>query len=221
MLLLQSTGLLLKILCRGKFTAQHIIGRFKIIFCVYLCFEMKPETVEKIDEIFESRKFHLFLLTLIVIDFVIAIISFIFLAIGTPPGMTCYKPTRGMKIVEKHVFYYISVAIITVFYAEMLIKIYLHPRKFFRDTGNVVDFVVVTVSFILLIVIYNIAPSLATALLLVRIWRVVRFAKVSAGISTVALKEKLAKLEAEFESNSQKIMDLLHNQPKFSPFNTL
>lgn len=104
----------------------------------------------------------------------------------------------------------ISIAILFVFFLELLLKIYVSPRKFFSSTFEILDLVVVTVSLVL-DCFEHAFEEVLSAIVILRLWRCVRI--VHGFIEVIdsekgeieRLEEELAKLEEECEELEKQV----------------
>lgn len=100
----------------------------------------------------------------------------------------------------------ISIAILAVFFIEILLKIYVHPRTFFSSSWEILDFVVVTVSLVL-DCFEQTFEEVLSAIILLRLWRCVRI--VHGFIEVMdSDKEMIEKMEQELRELNEECVKL-------------
>jgi voltage-gated sodium channel len=115
---------------------DHISGNFK----------------NRISAIVESRKFNLFITTLIIFNSIL---------IGLETYPSLYEPNRQL-------FFFIDYVILAIFAVEIVLKLYVEKQRFFKNPWNIFDFTIVLGS----LVLYN--TPFVSVLRIFRVLRVLR-----------------------------------------------
>ncbi|XP_048820122.1 voltage-gated hydrogen channel 1 [Lagopus muta] len=118
-------------------------------------------------KLFSSRRFQIVIVFLVVVDALLVLGELLM-------DLKIIHPDK-YHIAPK-VFHYLSLSILTIFLVEVGFKIFIYGREFFHHKFEVLDSVVVVVSFILdLVLLFREHEFEAVGLLiLLRLWRVAR-----------------------------------------------
>ncbi|XP_065595308.1 voltage-gated hydrogen channel 1 [Cyrtonyx montezumae] len=136
--------------------------------------EIKPEPSrgrvtfqDVLKKLFSSRRFQVVVVVLVVVDALLVLGELLM-------DLKIIHPDK-YHIAPK-VFHYLSLSILTIFLVEVGFKIFVYGREFFHHKFEVLDSVVVVVSFILdLVLLFREHEFEAVGLLiLLRLWRVAR-----------------------------------------------
>lgn len=93
-----------------------------------------------------------------------------------PRAAEAFQPAHLKLVLFPQVFHYLSLSILTIFLVEVGFKVFVYRREFFHHKFEVLDGIVVIVSFILdIVLIFREHEFEAVGLLiLLRLWRVAR-----------------------------------------------
>ncbi|XP_072207144.1 voltage-gated hydrogen channel 1 [Excalfactoria chinensis] len=118
-------------------------------------------------KLFSSRRFQIVIVFLVIVDALLVLGELLM-------DLKIIHPDK-YHIAPK-VFHYLSLSILTIFLVEVGFKIYVYGREFFHHKFEVLDSIVVVVSFILdLVLLFREHEFEAVGLLiLLRLWRVAR-----------------------------------------------
>ncbi|GIY77354.1 voltage-gated hydrogen channel 1 [Caerostris darwini] len=117
---------------------------------------------EKLCTLFDSHKFQIGIIALVLIDCIIVIAELILEA-------------KHQELNDKtlpHVLHYMSIAILSVFIVEIILKIFAFRAEFFRHKLEVFDAFVVFLSFALDIAFWD--QEAVDLIIVLRLWRVTR-----------------------------------------------
>uniref|UniRef100_A0A8D0BV42 Voltage-gated hydrogen channel 1 n=1 Tax=Salvator merianae TaxID=96440 RepID=A0A8D0BV42_SALMN len=135
---------------------------------------VKAETVprtptfrEVMKKLFQSRKFQILVVCLVILDALLVLGELLL-------DLKIIQPDEH-EIVPK-VFHYLSLSILTLFLVEISFKLYAYRLEFFHHKFEVLDAIVVIISFILdIVLLFREHEFEALGLLiLLRLWRVAR-----------------------------------------------
>lgn len=118
-------------------------------------------------KLFSSHRFQVVIICLVVLDALLVLAELIL-------DLKIIKPDRNNYAAR--VFHFLSIAILTFFMMEVFLKIYVFRLEFFHHKFEILDTVVVVVSFVLdIVLVFREHEFEALGLLiLLRLWRVAR-----------------------------------------------
>ncbi|XP_054717174.1 voltage-gated hydrogen channel 1-like [Uloborus diversus] len=121
---------------------------------------------ERLCKLFDSHKFQIAVVALVIIDCLIVITELILEA----------KHDELHNRMSMHVLHYMSIAILSLFVVEILLKIYAFRTEFFRHKLEVFDAFVVFLSFALDIAVQEeqLMSNGIDLVIILRLWRVTR-----------------------------------------------
>ncbi|KAJ6656599.1 hypothetical protein lerEdw1_003486 [Lerista edwardsae] len=126
-----------------------------------------PTFREVMRKLFQSHKFQILIVCLVILDAVLVLGELLL-------DLKIIHPDKD-EIAPK-VFHYLSLSILTLFLVEVSFKLFVYRREFFHHKFEVLDAVVVIVSFVLdIVLLFREHEFEALGLLiLLRLWRVAR-----------------------------------------------
>jgi hypothetical protein len=176
-----------------------------------LSVEHQAEIRKSLDQILERKSFHLVVIGLIVIEVLIGIVEMI-LALYYDTSCPRIEATHSMQIFRE-ILPWISYVIICFFVVETIIKLWVYRIRLFRHVGNIVDLVVISISFALDTVsrvkadLESREQEFATLLLILRFWRILRIVHGVAEEMKIEFHEKYHKLKKEIEELKIKLQE--------------
>ncbi|XP_062814701.1 voltage-gated hydrogen channel 1 [Anolis carolinensis] len=126
-----------------------------------------PSFRDVMKKLFQSHKFQILIVGLVIVDAILVLGELLL-------ELKIIHPDKG-EIVPK-VFHYLSLSILTLFLVEVSFKLFAYRLEFFKHKFEVLDAVVVIVSFVLdIVLLFREHEFEALGLLiLLRLWRVAR-----------------------------------------------
>ncbi|XP_066465985.1 voltage-gated hydrogen channel 1 [Tiliqua scincoides] len=126
-----------------------------------------PTFREVMRKLFQSHKFQILIVCLVILDAVLVLGELLL-------DLKIIHPDKD-EIAPK-VFHYLSLSILTLFLVEVSFKLFVYRREFFHHKFEVLDAIVVVVSFVLdIVLLFREHEFEALGLLiLLRLWRVAR-----------------------------------------------
>lgn len=161
---------------------------------------------EKLNEILHSQTTQYVIVGMVVVDIIIVIAE---LVLDLSAASDHHANSAA------HVLHYISIAILSIFLIELLLKIYVMGLTFFKHKMEVFDGIVIIVSFALDVAFSNDGALDGVSLIvLFRLWRVTRI--VNGIILSVQMQagRKIKALEIENASLKEEVEQLKSNYAK-------
>lgn len=143
---------------------------------------------ENIEIVLEMHRFHVIVITLVVLDVVIVTLQLLI-------DHDIIKVPHDKKHSIEHGLHTTSIAILALFVAELFLKLAVFRLEFFKKYFEVFDGVVVIVSFVLDVLPASVHTSAAELVIIARLWRVARIINGIILSITTAKEEEIKKLK--------------------------
>ncbi|KAG0034915.1 hypothetical protein BGZ82_005553 [Podila clonocystis] len=171
----------------------------------------------RLGEKIESRAAHIIILFLTLADIVL-----VMLQIG---ASLLHLDESKEEVWYLELFSHISLAIVSMFMLEILIKLFAFgPRYFWRGTPHWVlhlfDAVVIMTSFVLEIVLHGVSQELSSLLIVFRLWRVIKLTGAVAIEVSNHEQEKARLLEARVQELEKELEESKSRCQRIEGFNS-